>query len=73
MPLNKPQLVTDLTQIFDATLDNGELSPADAKTKFIADLANAIESYVKSATVKYNSGLTSPSGLVTGTFSGGLE
>ncbi|WAC40589.1 hypothetical protein [Pedobacter sp. SL55] len=73
MALNKPKLITDLTTLYDATLDNGELSPAEAKTKFIQELANAIEAYVKSATVKYNSGLTAPNGAVTGTFNGGLE
>lgn len=64
--LNTPQLKNSLTALYNQTLDNGNLSPEEAKDAFIQRLANAIEEYVKTATVNYTGGLTSTNGPVTG-------
>lgn len=73
MALNKTKLVSDLTTLYNATLDNGELTPEQAKQKFIQELAAAIEDYVKSAQINYVSGLVASTYLVTGTFNGNLS
>lgn len=36
-------------------------------------LSNAIDAFVKTATIKYNAGLVAPNGPVTGVFEGNLE
>lgn len=66
--LNTPALKNSLTALYNQTLDNGTLSPEEAKDAFINSLANAIEVYVKTATVNYSGGLTSTNGPVTGVF-----
>lgn len=66
--LNKPALKNSLTALYNQTLDNGNLSPEEAKDAFIERLANAIEAFVKTATVNYTGGLTSTNGPVTGVF-----
>lgn len=69
MALDKTGLKNDLNTLYTATLDNGELTPNEAKELFLTRMADAIEKFVKTATVNYTSGLTSASGgVVTGTF-----
>lgn len=41
--------------------------------EFATRLSDAVDSYVKTATVVYTDGLTAPNGAVTGTFNGNLE
>lgn len=69
MALNKNGLKVNLRALYNDTLDNKGLSPEGAKEAFINGLANAIETFIKTATVNYITGLTSASGgVVTGTF-----
>lgn len=69
MALNKIALKSDLEVLYNQTLDNEQLTPEQAKDAFIERLATAIDVFVKSASVNYQSGLTSQTGgLVTGTF-----
>jgi hypothetical protein len=69
MSLNKTELKNDIIEIITdmrSRVDNSDNEFADR-------LVNAIDKYVKTATIVYQSGLTAPSGLVTGTFQGKLE
>lgn len=73
MALDKIQLVADLKTILDATNDPAK-AIADAEGDFINKLADAIERYVKGATIVYNNGLAVPNvGVVVGTFNGKLQ
>lgn len=67
MSLNKAKLKTDLTALFDGTI-NSEGNETAAKTAFIDGLTDIIDSYVRSIQVNYTSGLTATNGLVNGTF-----
>jgi hypothetical protein len=72
MGLDLAGLKTDLHAAFDAT----QVAAADAATaeqNFVDAIATAIDTYVRSAGINYESGLASPDGVVTGTFAGGLE
>jgi hypothetical protein len=40
---------------------------------YATQLSEAIEAYVKSATINYTAGLVAPSGAVTGVFQGNLQ
>ncbi|MBD3748505.1 MAG: hypothetical protein IE931_03320 [Sphingobacteriales bacterium] len=69
MALDKNGLKATLGGIYDDTLDNADLTPEEAKNAFISRLADAIETFVKTAKVNYTSGLTSATGgVVSGTF-----
>jgi ATP-dependent helicase/DNAse subunit B len=72
MSLNKKQLVQDLTTLYENTMVS-EANEVTAKDDFIKYLANAIDSYVKSATIRYTGGLTAPNGPVSGTFNHTIE
>lgn len=67
MALNKQELKIKFIQIFNnhSTENNVE--------KVAKELADAIDEYVKEAKIIYTTGLTSPSGAVTGVFEGKLE
>lgn len=68
--LVKTTLKNDLKAIFDALKDydgSAGQSQDEAIDKLATDLANAIDSYIKSATITSVPALTSPSGPVTGT------
>ncbi|MBC7399852.1 MAG: hypothetical protein H7289_07880 [Mucilaginibacter sp.] len=68
MALDKAGLKSDLDTLYTATVDNADLSPAQAKELFLTRMADAIEKFVKTATVNYTGGLTSANGgVVTGT------
>lgn len=64
MPLNKATLKTQITTIMNdmMTRENNSVD------EFATRLSDAIDTYVKQMTITYTSGLTSPSGPVTGTF-----
>jgi len=70
MALVKTVLKNDLKAVFDALKNydgsNGK-SQDEAIEKLANDLAAAIDSYIKSATITSVPVLTSPSGPVTGT------
>lgn len=69
MALDKAGLKSDLRTLYNATLDNEELTAEEAKELFLTRLADAIEKFVKTAKVNYTNGLTSATGgLVSGTF-----
>jgi len=72
MSLNKKQLVQDLTTLYENTMGSNT-DEVTAKDDFINYLANAIDAYVKSATIKYSGGLTAPNGPVSGTFNHTIE
>lgn len=72
MSLNTPQLIQDLTNIYDGTIGSNT-DQATAKAEFIIKMATAIENYVKTAKVNYTGGLTAPSGAVAGTFNHTIE
>jgi len=70
MALVKTVLKNDLKAVFDALkkFDGSDgKSQDEAIEKLANDLADAIDSYIKSATITSVPVLTSPSGLVTGT------
>jgi hypothetical protein len=67
MALNKGTLKTKLIEIF-----SHEATESNIET-VAEQIANAVDEYVKSATIVYTSGLTAPNGAVTGTFNGKLE
>ena len=65
MPLDKAALKSDISTLLTTLLTYDNTSgktPADAITKFKDDLADAIDTYVKTATVN----VTSVSGVTTG-------
>jgi len=70
MALVKTVLKNDLKAVFDALKNydgsNGK-SQDEAIEKLANDLASAIDSYIKSATITSVPVLTSPAGPVTGT------
>lgn len=67
MSLNKELLKTDLRSLYDSTLSSNG-NEADSKEAFISGLADAIDSYIKTANITYSGGLTSPNGAVAGIF-----
>ena len=66
MPLNKTGLETQIKTMLDALLafdGSGGKEQSDAIDKFKTDLASAIDTYVKTATVTVpGTGLVAPSG-----------
>lgn len=70
MALNKAQLKIDIKDLLTDMLTREETSIDEFATR----LSDKIDVYVKTATIKYNNGLTSATGgVVTGTFNGNLE
>ena len=65
MSLNKAQLKTDLSNLFDDTL-TATGSAEDNRTAFVNRLADIIDGYVKEIQVEYIGGLAAPGGPVTG-------
>lgn len=67
MALDKEALKNKLVQIFSQP-------DTQSNVQEVAEqIANAIDEYVKEATIVYTSGLTAPNGAVAGTFNGNLE
>lgn len=54
-------------------LSDMEGRTVDSKEEFATRLSDAIDVYVKTAKIKYDSGLIAPGGAVTGTFNGELQ
>jgi hypothetical protein len=69
MSLNKNNLKTDIKDIITDMRSREE----NSDDEFADRLATVIDSYVKNATIIYQSGLIAPNGPVTGTFQGKLE
>jgi len=69
MALNKNTLKQDIKVIITEMRSRTE----NSDDEFADRLATAIDTYVKTATITYQSGLTAPNGPVTGTFQGKLE
>lgn len=69
MALNKTDLKNDILQIMNDMRQRTE----NADEEYASRLADAIDSYVKTAKITYESGLTAPNGAVTGVFNGKLE
>lgn len=71
MALDKNQLKSDIKSVLN------ELKTAtdqDAAIEQYADkLSTAIDTYVKTASITYITGLVAPGGAVSGTFNGNLE
>ena len=70
MPLNKPGLQADIDKMLNDLLafdGSSGKTQADSINKFKTDLANAIDKFVKTATVTVpGTGLVAPTGPVTG-------
>lgn len=71
MALNKANLKNEIVTLLTEMLERENTSIEEFATR----LSNSIDVYVKTATIKYNSGLIAPNtgGAVTGTFNGNLE
>lgn len=69
MALNKEDLKNNIIQIMKDMRTRTENSDEEYATR----LSDAIDSYVKAATIVYTTGLTAPNGAVTGTFEGNLQ
>ena len=69
MALNKATLKTKIVGIMNDMLTRENTSVDEFATR----LSNAIDDYIKEATINYTSGLTAPNGAVTGTFNGNLS
>lgn len=69
MPLNKTGLKSNIKQLLTDMRTREDISDDEFATR----LSNAIDTYVKTATIVYMAGLTAPNGAVTGTFNGNLE
>ena len=69
MALNKNELKQNIKQILIDMMQRDTASYEE----FAQRLADAIDTYVKQATINYTSGLTAPNGAVTGTFNGNLS
>lgn len=65
-----------LQQAIEAALDHEATQQDDAaasRTRIAGKLAEAIDTFIKSASVVYTGGLVAPNGAVTGVFNGKLE
>lgn len=69
MALNKEELKNNIIQIMADMRKRTE----NADEEYAERLSDAIDSYVKAATIVYTAGLTAPNGPVTGTFEGNLQ
>lgn len=71
MALNKAGLKSGIVTLLTEMRSKDEVSD----DQYAERLATLIDDYVKTATIKYNTGLVAPSGggIVTGTFTGNLE
>lgn len=69
MALNKTGLKTEIKQLLTDMRTKTDISDDE----FASRLSNAIDTYVKTATIVYNTGLVAPNGTVSGTFNGNLN
>lgn len=69
MALNKEALKQNIVAILTDMMEREESSIEEFATR----LSDSVDTFVKTATIKYTSGLTAPNGAVTGTFNGNLE
>jgi hypothetical protein len=73
MPLNKTALKAALKSAFEANITN--ITPAqDSQVDALCgSISDAIDNYIKAATINYTTGLVAPNGPVTGVFTGTLN
>ena len=69
MSLNKTNLKNDISEIMTDMMERKDTSIDEFATR----LSDAIDVYVKEASISYTSGLVAPNGSVTGTFEGNLS
>jgi len=69
MALNKAKFKQD----FKTLMVEMRTREDNSDEEFAERFANMLDAYVKTATIKYISGLTTPQGVVTGSFVGKLE
>lgn len=71
MALNKTVLKNEIVTLLTNMLTRENTSIEE----FATELSNSVDAFVKSADIKYTSGLVAPNigGAVTGTFNGNLE
>lgn len=69
MALNKTGFKNDVKQLLTDMRSRHDVSDEE----FADRLATYIDTFVKTAAIKYISGLNAPNGPVTGTFTGNLE
>jgi len=72
MGLDLAGLKTNLKAAYDATLVASD-SAADAEDAFVDAVATAIDTYVRTASLVYSTGLVAGSNPVTGDIVGGLD
>lgn len=72
MPLVKATLQTQIQTLLDDLVTQTD-NPEASRQQFAADLATAIDTYIKTALVSTTVIGTSPSGAVTGTGTGSLS
>ena len=68
MPLNKVNLKNNIKSLMTEMRTRTEVSDDEFATR----LSDAIDVYVKEATIIYTAGLVAPNGAVTGVFNGEL-
>lgn len=69
MALNKADLKNNIVAILTDMMEREESSIEEFATR----LSDSVDVYVRTATIKYTSGLVAPNGAVTGTFNGNLQ
>ena len=72
MALNKSALQTGIKNAFKS-MKEGDGDEEQALDLFCTKLAEAVDTYVKTAQINYTTGLTAPNGAVTGVFNGNLS
>lgn len=72
MSLNTAQLKSDLMKVYTDTYETTG-NRDEALEAFIGAMCDKLETYVKSAQIIYDNGLTAGSNPVIGTFNGRLE
>ncbi|WP_271783865.1 hypothetical protein [Aquimarina algiphila] len=69
MSLNKVELQKNIKALLEEMMQREE----NSIDEFAERMSTAIDTYVKTAEIQYNSGLVAPNGNVTGTFNGKLK
>lgn len=73
MALNLTTIKSDVAAAFEAVMNQADDDRQGAIDKVAERIAQAMVNAIQSAEIVYTTGLTSPSGPVTGTFSGNLK
>jgi hypothetical protein len=72
MPLNKSALEQSIKNAFKSMKDS-DTDEEQGLNMLCSKLAEAVDTYVKTAQINYTAGLSAPNGPVTGVFNGNLS